>query len=245
MFDHVTLRVPDLEEARLFYATALAPLGYGEPATDAHFYEWGDVSVSLADADRPVSRRVHVAVSASSPEQVDAFWRAATEAGYRDNGAPGPRPRYHEGYYGAFILDPMGNNVEAVHHGYETGGGMIDHVDIRVRDLAASRRFYEAVLDPLGHGVWAEGNKADRDPWVDLGRRGGSLWLGVGEPTENLHLAFAASDNATVDEFHRVAVAAGYVDNGPPGERSYHPGYYGAFVLDPDGNNVEAVCHNR
>ena len=245
MFDHVTIRVPDLEEARRFYATALAPLGYDEPATDGHFDEWGDLSVSLARADRAVTRRAHIALSASSPAQVDAFWRAATGAGYRDNGPPGPRPAYHEGYYGAFVLDPAGNNIEAVHHGFETGGGMIDHVDIRVRDLAAARRFYETVLEPLGRGVWAEGDEADGDPWVDLGRRGGSLWLGAGDPSENVHLAFAASDNATVDEFHRVALAAGYRDNGPPGERRYHPGYYGAFVLDPDGNNIEAVCHNR
>jgi catechol 2,3-dioxygenase-like lactoylglutathione lyase family enzyme len=245
VFDHVTLRVLDLEEARRFYATALEPLGYDEPATDGRFYEWGDLSVSLAGADRPVTRHVHVAVSASSREQVGAFWRAATGAGYRDNGPPGLRPAYHEGYYGAFVLDPAGNNIEAVHHGFETGGGMIDHVDLRVRDLAASRCFYEAVLEPLGRGVWAEGDQPDGDPWVDLGRRGGSLWLGAGEPSENVHLAFAAADNATVDEFHRVAIAAGYPDNGPPGERRYHPGYYGAFVLDPDGNNIEAVCHNR
>ena len=245
MFDHVTIRVPDLEEARRFYATALAPLGYDEPATDGHFDEWGDFSVSLARADSPVTRRAHIALSASSPDQVDAFWRAATGAGYRDNGPPGPRPAYHEGYDGAFVLDPAGNNIEAVHHGFETGGGMIDHVDLRVRDLAAARRFYETVLEPLGRGVWAEGDEADGDPWADLGRRGGSLWLGAGDASESVHLAFAASDNATVDEFHRVALAAGYRDNGPPGERRYHPGYYGAFVLDPDGNNIEAVCHNR
>jgi catechol 2,3-dioxygenase-like lactoylglutathione lyase family enzyme len=67
-----------------------------------------------------------------------------------------------------------------------------------------------------------------------------------GQPTENVHVAFPAPDNAAVDEFHRVALAAGYRDNGPPRERpEYHAGYYGAFVLDPDGNNVEAVCHNR
>ena len=65
------------------------------------------------------------------------------------------------------------------------------------------------------------------------------------EPTEHVHIAFPAQDNAAVDEFHRVLVAAGYRDNGAPGERRYHTGYYGAFVLDPDGNNVEAVCHNR
>jgi catechol 2,3-dioxygenase-like lactoylglutathione lyase family enzyme len=66
------------------------------------------------------------------------------------------------------------------------------------------------------------------------------------EPTEHLHLAFPATDNATVDRFHRDATAAGYRDNGPPGERAiYHEGYYGAYVLDPDGNNVEVVNHNR
>ena len=68
----------------------------------------------------------------------------------------------------------------------------------------------------------------------------------AGAPTENVHMAFPASDDATVDAFHRAAVAAGYRDNGAPGERPrYHPGYYGAYVLDPDGNNVEVVNHNR
>lgn len=239
MFDHVTLRVPDLEEARRFYAAALEALGYTDPVTDGHFYEWGDLSVALAREDRPVTRRVHVAVGASSPEAVDAFWDAATAAGFRDNGPPGPRPVYHEGYYGAFVLDPAGNNIEAVHHGWEIPH-MIDHVFLRVRDLAAARRFYETVLEPLGERVWAE-----VEGRVGLGGRGRSLWLAAGEPSENVHIAFAAPDNATVDEFHRIAVAAGYRDNGPPGERLYHPGYYGAFVLDPDGNNVEAVCHNR
>ena len=74
---------------------------------------------------------------------------------------------------------------------------------------------------------------------------GASFSVLRGEPTENVHVAFTAPDSETVDEFHRIALAAGYRDNGAPGERRYHPGYYGAFVLDPDGNNVEAVCHNR
>jgi len=245
VFDHVTIRVPDLEEARRFYGTALAVLGHGEPAADEHFFEWGDLSIAAARPDRPVTRRTHVALAARSTEQVDAFWRAATEAGFRDNGAPGPRPRYHEGYYGAFVLDPSGNNIEAVNHGFETPN-MIDHVFIRVADLDASRKFYETVLEPLGQGVWATGNEPGGDEWVGLGARGGSLWVSEGEPTENLHLAFGAPGNGTVEEFHRTALGAGYEDNGPPGERPrYHPGYYGAFVLDPDGNNVEAVCHNR
>jgi catechol 2,3-dioxygenase-like lactoylglutathione lyase family enzyme len=239
VFDHVTIRVADLEEASRFYATALAPLGHDEPATDGHFFEWGDLSIAAARDDRPETRRAHLALTARSTAEVDAFWQAAVGEGFRDNGAPGPRPRYHEGYYGAFVLDPAGNNIEAVHHGWEIPH-MIDHVFIRVAGLTASRRFYETVLEPLGEGVWA-----DVDGRIGLGGRGYSLWLAAGEPTENLHIAFAAGDNATVDEFHRTAVRAGYRDNGPPGERRYHPGYYGAFVLDPDGNNVEAVCHNR
>jgi catechol 2,3-dioxygenase-like lactoylglutathione lyase family enzyme len=239
VFDHVTITVSELEEARRFYGTALEPLGYRDLAADGHFDEWGDLSVTSTRAERAVTRRAHVAVSARSPGDVDAFWTAAVRAGFRDNGAPGPRPRYHDGYYGAFVLDSDGNNIEAVHHGFEIPH-MLDHVFIRVRDGVASQRFYETVLEPFGHGVWAA--LADR---IGFGARGRSLWLAEGEPTENLHIAFAAPDNALVDEFHRVAVTAGYRDNGPPGERRYHPGYYGAFVLDPDGNNVEAVCHNR
>ena len=74
----------------------------------------------------------------------------------------------------------------------------------------------------------------------------GSFSFVTGEPTEHVHLAFAVADYAAVEEFHRVGLAAGYRDNGGPGERpEYHPGYYAAYVLDPDGHNVEAVCHHR
>jgi predicted lactoylglutathione lyase len=72
------------------------------------------------------------------------------------------------------------------------------------------------------------------------------MWIATGEPTKNVHIAFAARNREEVDEFHRLAIKAGYRDNGPPGERPiYHEGYYGAFVLDPDGNNIEAVFHDR
>jgi catechol 2,3-dioxygenase-like lactoylglutathione lyase family enzyme len=71
----------------------------------------------------------------------------------------------------------------------------------------------------------------------------GESWSARRPLTENIHLAFPAADRASVEEFHRKAIAAGYRDNGPPGERRYHAGYYGAFVLDPDGNNIEAVVH--
>ena len=108
MFDHVTFRVADVDESRRFYGLALGELTWdGDGLT-----EWGDFSLKAG----PPTRRAHIAFAAGSPDRVDAFWRALTEAGFSDNGPPGPRPRYHEGYYGAFVLDPDGNNIETVCH---------------------------------------------------------------------------------------------------------------------------------
>jgi catechol 2,3-dioxygenase-like lactoylglutathione lyase family enzyme len=179
---------------------------------------------------------------ARSREAVDEWWRTMTGAGYRDDGTPGPRPQYSEDYYGAFVLDPDGNSVEAVHGGWPRGGeNRIDHLWIRVRDLNAQRHFYETIAPVVGLRVgW------DRPQRFHVAASERQFALVRDDPvTANVHLAFPAADNATVEEFHRVALAAGYRDNGGPGERGYHPGYYGAYVLDPDGNNVEVVCHNR
>jgi catechol 2,3-dioxygenase-like lactoylglutathione lyase family enzyme len=243
VFDHVTIRVSDLEEARRFYGLAMATLGFGEPATDGHFFEWSDFSISTAREDRPVSRNLHVALVARSREEVDEWWQTMTEAGWQDDGAPGLRPHYSPKYYGAFVLDPDGNSVEAVvRDGPREGDNHIDHLWLRVRDLAATRDFYETIAPVTGFAVTAP----DIGGVAVAGENRHILCVHDGRPlTEHVHIAFPAPDNGTVDEFHRVALAAGYRDNGPPGERRYHPGYYGAFVLDPDGNNVEAVCHNR
>jgi catechol 2,3-dioxygenase-like lactoylglutathione lyase family enzyme len=120
---------------------------------------------------------------------------------------------------------------------------VIDHLWIGVADLAATKSFYESVTPLLSLRVAHA--RLERFHVAGGGRLFGLVHDGRA-PTEQLHLAFPARDNATVDEFHRIAVAAGYRDNGAPGERAvYHAGYYGAFVLDPDGNNIEAVCHNR
>jgi len=115
-------------------------------------------------------------------------------------------------------------------------GRLIDHVHLRVADLDASKRFYRAVLTVLGKPdafVESESHFSADELWVD--KADGYV--------SRVHLAFQAPDRQTVDAFHRAAVAAGGRDNGAPGERSYHPGYYGAFVLDPDGNNIETVFH--
>ena len=244
MFDHVTLRVSDLRDAQRFYSLAMATLGFGESSRGDHFFEWEDLSISAARDDKPVTHNLHLALVARSRAAVDEWWRVMTGAGYRDDGAPGPRPQYHPDYYGGFVLDPDGNSVEAVTIGREReGDNRIDHLWIRVRDLDASKRFYGTIAPVLGLRI--AGERTERFH-VAAGDRSFALVADGRAPTENVHLAFPAPDNETVEEFHRVAVDAGYTDNGPPGERPvYHAGYYGAFVLDPDGNNVEAVNHNR
>ncbi len=122
-------------------------------------------------------------------------------------------------------------------------GRLIDHVQLVVRDLRASRTFYAAVLDVLEIPIGGEG---DGFFWAD------ELFVSTvdsvaaqGAFTGRHHLAFQAKSRAMVDAFHKAALANGGVDNGAPGERPYHPGYYAAFVLDPDGNNIEAVHHGE
>lgn len=119
---------------------------------------------------------------------------------------------------------------------------MIDHVVVRVKDLKKSRRFYESALEPLGYRALREfpgfvglgiGDKVD-------------IWIHQDDAvTRGVHLALLSRDRKTVDAFHAAALKAGGKDHGAPGLRThYHPNYYGAFVLDPEGNNIEAVCHD-
>ena len=240
MFDHVTIRASDRAASERFYETVLLPVGIEKSHSGEFGPEWDAFSLAQATDQKPVTRRLHLAFVAPSREHVDEFWRVGTEAGYRDDGAPGPRPQYSPGYYGSFLLDPDGNNVEVVHH-EERRPGPIDHIWIRVADLEASRRFYEALAPWTGFE-----SRGPHEFGVGFSGRGASFSLIPGTPTEHVHVAFPASDDAAVDAFHRAALAAGYRDNGSPGERPvYHEGYYGAFVLDPDGNNVEVVNHNR
>ena len=240
MFDHVTIRVSDRDASHRFYDTVLRTLGIDQTGADDTYTEWDDFSLAVADSGASVTSGLHVAFVASNRGHVDEFWRAGTEAGYRDDGAPGWRPQYREDYYGSFLLDPDGNSVEAVHHGAMRGGG-IDHLWIRVANVAAAKGFYEVVAPFAGFRL-----KDDTPNRARFVGGSGSFSVVDGPPTQPFHMAFPAEDDAIVAAFHRAATAAGYQDNGTPGERAvYHEGYYGAFVLDPDGNNVELVNHNR
>jgi len=244
MFDHVTIRVSDFDASERFYATVLGALGV-EPSSQAGTLgHWQDFFVSATDLDHPTTRRLHVGFVAPSRELVDAFWRAGTEAGYEDDGAPGLRPEYRSDYYGGFLLDPDGNSAEAVNDGDLRRGGIVDHLWIRVADLDRARDFYDTIAPHAGL-------RKDRDTAERVQYRGATgtfslLGIPPTPPTEHLHMAFPAGDDGDVERFHAAAVAAGYESNGEPGERArYHPGYYAAFVLDPDGNNIEVVNHHR
>jgi catechol 2,3-dioxygenase-like lactoylglutathione lyase family enzyme len=118
---------------------------------------------------------------------------------------------------------------------------MLDHIGLRTKDVARSLRFYSAALEPLGYRVeYHEGDSAG------LGKKGSpKLWLGKGDTPSSVHLALEAADRGAVDAFYQAAIKAGASDNGAPGIRAdYSPGYYAAYVVDPDGNNLEAVFND-
>jgi catechol 2,3-dioxygenase-like lactoylglutathione lyase family enzyme len=117
-------------------------------------------------------------------------------------------------------------------------GRLVDHVHLRARDLSATKRFYRAVLAALGKPISGDDERhfSCDELWIDA--------LGEDRPSAtHVHLAFQAQDADAVRRFYQAGLAAGGRDNGPPGERKYHPGYFAAFLLDPDGNNIEAVYH--
>ncbi len=122
-------------------------------------------------------------------------------------------------------------------------GRLIDHVQFVVQDVGASRRFYDAIFAVLHV---PSGGSADAHFWYDeLFVSSADGPEAQGKLTGRHHLAFQAKDRSTVDAFHKAGLKAGGSDNGAPGERKYHPGYYAAFLLDPDGNNIEAVYHGE
>ena len=240
MIDHVTIRVAAVDRAGAFYGRALELVGGPEPAEGGGFLDWGDFSLTAATDPQPITRHLHIGLRADSTRQVDDWWHAMTELGYVSDGGPGPRPEYGPDYYGAFVLDDAGNSVEAVNNGERRQPGVLDHLWIRVHDLEAASRFYETVCPAVKHTV----QRYERR--TQIRGDGATFSLLQGEPTVNLHLAFAADSKEMVGSFHNAGIAAGYTSNGAPGERpEYHHGYYAAFLYDPDSNNLESVFHDR
>jgi catechol 2,3-dioxygenase-like lactoylglutathione lyase family enzyme len=239
VLDHVGIRVRDREASERFYGPLLAGLGAEPPTSSPQYTEWGQFAIAQADAEHPPTRGLHVGFFARTTDLVDAFWRTGTELGHPDDGAPGPRPEYGPDYFGAFLRDPDGNSAEAVHLGNDRRDGAIDHLWIRVADVAAAKAFYETIAPYAGLRL-----RTDEPERAQFVLEDASFSLVAGEPTAHLHLAFGVPGMEAIEAFHRAATSAGYADNGGPGERpEYHPGYLAAYVLDPDGTNVEAVHH--
>ncbi len=238
----MTLRVPDLAVASSAINVVLDELEIKRTTNTSTFSVWGNFALTQRDAEHPIARRVHIAFIAPTSAHVDRFAQAGIEAGFADDGPAGPRPDYADDYYAAFLKDPAGNSFEAV---YRDGGrpqGNIDHIAIRVNDVAASTAFYSTIGAAAGLTIRREA--PDRASFA-VGASDGSFMVIAGEPTQNIHIAFSGEDD-DIRRFHADATTAGYRSNGEPGERrGSHDGYYAAFVLDPDGNNIEVVDHHR
>jgi len=179
VFDHVTIRASDRAASELFYDTVLRTIGVEQTSRDADYTVWGrEFSLAHADDGHSVTRRLHTGFVAPSREHVDEFWRVGTEAGYRNDGEPGPRSQYGGDYYGSFLLDPDGNSAEAVHHNTTRQDGCVDHLWIRVADVAAAKDFYAHVA-PFG-GFVLRRDLPERAQFVGAS---GTFSLVAGTPT--------------------------------------------------------------
>jgi catechol 2,3-dioxygenase-like lactoylglutathione lyase family enzyme len=242
MFDHITLRVTNLAEASHAFGAVLDELEFEQTINTPSFSGWGNFILTQTDDEHPIARRVHIAFIAATPAHVDRFARAGAEAGFADDGPAGRRPDYADDYYAAFLRDGAGNGFEAVHRSGERPRGNIDHVAIRVGDVEAATAFYSTIGPAAGLTIRRQ---ADDRAAFRVGESDGGFAVIAGEPTQYVHVAFSGDDD-DVRRFHADATSAGYRSNGEPGERSrYHDGYYAAFVLDPDGNNIEVVNQHR
>jgi catechol 2,3-dioxygenase-like lactoylglutathione lyase family enzyme len=242
MFDHVTLRVADLGTAGAGFAAVLDELEIEQTTSTPTRSAWGNFAVTLIDDAHPIARRVHIAFVAPTPGHVDRFWNAGVAASFTDDGPPGPRRVYADDYYAAFLKDPDGNSFEAVYREGARPRGSVDHIAIRVTNVDASIAFYSTIGAAAGLALQRQSPESAA---FAVGASDGSLLIFAGDPTQNVHIAFSGEDD-DARRFHAAATAAGYQSNGEPGERPhYHAGYYAAFVLDPDGNNIEVVDHHR
>lgn len=265
MFSHITLGTNDMRRAQAFYAAVMPVVGL-QPAksTEAFFaYGPGGDGLPWIVVNRPFDglpatwgNGFHIAFRVADRASVDRFHAAALSAGGRDEGAPGLRPDYGPDYYGAYVRDPDGAKLQAVT--YERSlregpqAGLISHVTSGTNDLARAAAFYEAVLAPLGLARIREEESAGID--AAFGAPGANIPLFYahvpfdGRPAtwgNGAHTAFLAPDRAAVDAFHAAALAQDGTDEGAPGLRpQYHASYYAAYARDPDGNKLQAVCHN-
>ena len=241
VFDHVGIRVSDQAASEAAYDALFATLGVEKVHSDDELAEWdNDFDISPTDPEHPVTRNLHIAFWAPSEDEVQRFWDAGRAAGCATTARPGRGRSTGPTTTAGSCSIPTA--TASRRYGGPAAPAREDRPPVDPRRRPAG---HEALLlDDRAARRGSSWRRRARPRPVPLPRR--HVLVRPGEPTIGLHLAFRRRDNATVDEFHRVAIDAGYLGNGEPGERPvYHPGYYGAFVLDPDGTNVEAVNHNR
>ncbi len=261
MISHLTAGTDDVDRARAFYGALLRPLGLEVLARFPNLTvyaaaggsrPWFRVTRPFDGGPASAGNGSHVAFLAPDRGAVDAFHAAGLAAGGRDEGAPGLRRRYAPDYYAAYLRDPDGNKLQAVHYGrgrsMAPGQAGLSHVTLGSNDLERARAFYDRVLGCLGlvHLFDADdhvgyGHADHQRPNVSIHRP----WDGRPASAGNgFHIAFLAPDRAAVARFHEVALAEGGRDEGAPGPRPrYGEHYYGAYVRDPEGNKLQAVCH--
>ena len=244
MFDHVTIRVSDREASERFYDTVLAALGKEHIATDDEFAEWDDFSIDRRRATRR-RRSLHIAFYVPTTELVDAFHarrrRSRLPGRRRARPAPAVRARLLRRLPAATptatASRPSTSTDDAASRARSTTCGCAAPTS------PPATRFYETIGPFVGFEL--DDDAPDRVQFVGQRRRR-SRFVDRRPPTEHVHIAFAATTTRRSTPSTRPRSTPATRDNGAPGERAvYHPGYYGAFVLDPDGHNVEAVNHNR
>lgn len=250
--DHVIVPVEDFDKSRAFYA-AVMPTLKAQPEFEfpgvIGFAGPTGLSIALQKCkEGAVVNKLHLAFRCQTPAEVSAWYEACIAAGAKDNGPPGPRPQYSPNYYGAFVLDPDGHNIEAVCHLDKTALTPtlpLDHLIIPTENLAVAKDFYCKAMASVNAGHVA----FEFPGFVGLASPGGmfaSLHQVEGPVTNKLHVGFRVNNPLQVDLWYEAALAAGGKDNGKPGPRpAYGPTFYGAFVLDPDGHNIEACCHTN
>jgi catechol 2,3-dioxygenase-like lactoylglutathione lyase family enzyme len=189
MFKRVTLRATDVAASARFYDTVLATLGVVRTGDEP---VWADFALEPGD---PPTRRLHIGFAAPTRAHADAFWEAGRAAGAPDDGAPGPRTVYGPDYYGAFLLDPDGNSAEAVHHDTVELPG-IDHLWIRVTDVATARDRFLAVGREAGFGV--RDDTPDRVQFARPQGAGSFSFVTGDAPTERFRMAFPSGVEAEI-----------------------------------------------
>ncbi len=262
MFSHFTFGTDDVRRAKSFYEATLAPLGFSLQKDGRGYFAFGRGAeiYPWLYVMRPFNRRpatwgngAHLALLANDDAAVQAFHEAALANGGSDEGEPGLRDHYSADYYAAYVRDPDGNKLQAVHYRNgrseaKTNQG-VSHFTLGSNDLERSRVFYASVLRPLGLAPTEE----EDEEAVAFGVPGAEVPVFYAHlPFDGLpatwgngtHVAFLAPNRAAVISFHAAALSAGGSDEGGPGPRPhYSPNYYGAYVRDPDGNKIQAVCY--